>query len=94
MDIWRNFSFPLGRVWVGILFTLGLCACSSTQQLPPIDDAYYWAEKTTNPSPVTDNPSPVTDNPSPVTVTPSKPSGPAIEYSNIQDTTVTIRIKK
>jgi hypothetical protein len=65
-----------------------------------MDDAYYRPDPETvlpetvttpvtrNPSPVTPNPSPVTPNPSPVTPNPS------IEYISVQDTTVTIRIRK
>ena len=52
-----------------------------------MDDAYYRPAPETV-LPVTRNPSPVTPNPSPVTPNPS------IEYLNVQDTTVTIRIKK
>ena len=45
------------------------------------DILHIVQEISRNPSPVTPNPSPVTPNPS-------------IEYLNVQDTTVTIRIKK
>ena len=62
---------------LGLVF--GLCGCASTQ-LPPIDDAYY--------APSIENPSPQTTQSNQ-----STPSPQTIEYINVQDTTVTIRIK-
>ena len=67
-------------------FALCLVSCKTASQFP-MDDAYYRPAPETV-LPVTRNPSPVTPNPSPVTPNPS------IEYLNVQDTTVTIRIKK
>ena len=62
-----------------------MTACSTLQSLP-VDDAYYWPEKTE-----------VASQPS----QPGQPSQPrtssqpnTIEYLNVQDTTVTIRIRK
>ena len=61
-----------------------MCGCSSTQQIP-LDDAYYRPGKT---------------------VVPSKPSAPQttsndikqpqtnLEYISVQDTTITVRIKR
>ena len=65
-----------------------LCAvffasCHTASQVP-IDDAYYWP----------DNAAPIRT--AATQTTPSTPTTPAsaIEYTNIQDTTVTIRIKR
>lgn len=64
--------------------TFGVVACSTTSQIP-LDDAYYCPENT---------------------VVPSKPSAPQttsndikqpqtkLEYISVQDTTITVRIKK
>ena len=61
-------------------------ACN-TIQLAPLDDAYYYPDKQEAPAPEPTQPS-----------QPSQPSQPKpssqVEYINIQDTTVTIRIKK
>ena len=69
-----------------MLLALGLTACSTTTKLPPLDDAYYWPEntqiiQTTQVTPKT----PSTTN---------TPNAPTIEYLNVQDTTVTIRVKR
>lgn len=64
-----------------ILLAFGLCACS-TVQLGPLDDAYYYPEKSTPSSA------------SSVSNVSNVPSVPSIEYVNVQDTTVTIRVKK
>jgi hypothetical protein len=58
---------------------LGLTACATQA---PLDDAYYWPDKhvkSVQPAQDTNSPAPAT---------------PSIEYTNIQDTTVTVRIKK
>ena len=62
-----------------------MSACS-TAQLPPIDDVYFWPEKIVAEQPASEASSSVTDNPTPVT--------PEVEYLNVQDTTVTVRIKR
>ena len=83
----------MAKVKYIVFLALCLASCKTASQFP-MDDAYYRPAPETvlpvtrNPSPVTPNPSPVTPNPSPVTPNPS------IEYLNVQDTTVTIRIKK
>lgn len=84
VQILRSVSFPLGRVGVGLLL-LALTACHTTSQAP-LDDAYYWPDKSA---------STTTSNPT------SLPTGEgqggvssSIEYTNVQDTTVTIKIKR
>ena len=71
-----------------ILFvTAAFFAACSTANGIPIDDAYY--------SPEIESPAPATTS-APKTAAPSSASSQAsssIEYLNVQDTTVTIRIK-
>ena len=65
---------------------LGLTACGSTSTIA-VDDAYIWPGKTT---PVA-NPAAT-----PATVVADEPvsAGPTLEYTNVQDTTITVRIKR
>jgi len=51
---------------------------------PPIDDAYYWPDKRLEVEYVVQ----------PSNATSAAPASPGIEYINVQDTTVTIRINK
>ena len=77
----------IGLTAIAVLFT----ACAASQ-LPPIDDAYHWSDKT----PVSQT-APTSPNPQNIPNTPNIPNSPTtstLEYLNIQDTTVTIRIKK
>ena len=69
----------IGLTAIAVLFT----ACAASQ-LPPIDDAYHWSDKT----PVAQTAPTVSQEPR------AKSQQPSLEYLNIQDTTVTIRIKK
>jgi hypothetical protein len=78
VQILRSVSFPLGRVGVGLLL-LALAACHTTSQAP-LDDAYYWPDKSVHTEHSESSAS-------------SAPSIP-IEYTNVQDTTVTIKIKR
>ena len=81
-----SFSLPLGRVGVGFLAAMAVCLVScKTTQLPPLDDAYYWPEKNT---PIIQN----TQSNQQSTIKNQK--SPIIEYLNVQDTTVTVRIKR
>ena len=75
-----SFSLPLGRVGVGFLLVV-LTACGVNQL--PIDDAYYWPDKSA-PSTTTTQTTQTTQ------ITPTTP----IEYTSVTDTVVTIRIKK
>ena len=76
----------MAKVKYIVFLALCLVSCKTASQFP-MDDAYYRPAPETV-LPVTRNPSPVTPNPSPVTPNPS------IEYISVQDTTVTIRIRK
>ena len=84
VQILRSVSFPLGRVGVGILL-FALAACHTTSQAP-LDDAYYWPDKSVH----TEHSESSTPSASSAPSTPSIP----IEYTNVQDTTVTIKIKR
>lgn len=78
--------------YIGIL-ALGLAGCSSVQLY--VDDAYHWpdktSEKTTPVTPTTQN-TPTTPN---TQNTPSSPtSAPSLEFTNVQDTTITVKIHR
>lgn len=68
------------KTLIVILGTLLLAACRTTQA-PPIDDAYIWSDSKSE-----------TETPGSTTSTPSNPS--KVEYISVQDTTVTIKIKR
>ncbi len=61
---------------------VSMTSCHTTSQAP-LDDAYYWPDKSVH-----------TEHSE--SSTPSAPSTPSIpiEYTNVQDTTVTIKIKR
>ena len=84
VQILRYVSFPLGKVGVGLLL-FALTACHTTSQAP-LDDAYYWPDKSVH----TEHSESSTPSASSAPSTPSIP----IEYTNVQDTTVTIKIKR
>ena len=77
------------KLFILSLFALVLAGCSTTQPLC-IDDAYHWQDKTptTQTTPSTQN----TQN-TPSSEAPA-PSSPSLEYVNVQDTTVTVRINR
>ena len=89
-NIWRCFSSPLGMVGVGFLLLAFLSACSSTHFT--VDDAYHWDDNRSAAA--------TTETSSGSTGSTSIPSGetrsetPSLEYTNIQDTTITVRIKR
>ena len=78
------------RLLVAVLtaVAVSLASCQTTTGIP-IDDAYYSPE-IESPAPAT---TPKTAAPQNTQNTPAAPK-PSIEYLNVQDTTVTIRIKK
>jgi len=66
------------------LIALLFSACG-TVNVAPLDDAYYWPDA--NAVPVeTAQETTITDNPSPIT--------PVIEYLDVQDTVVIIRVTR
>ena len=99
VQILCSISFPLGRVGVGLLL-FALAACHTTSQAP-LDDAYYWPDKSVHtehsessaPSaPSASSASSASSESSASSA--SSPSSSSIEYTNVQDTTVTIKIKR
>ena len=88
-NIWRCFSSPLGMVGVGFLLLAFLSACSSTQFT--VDDAYHWDD---NRSAAATAETPSGSESSTSSSSSSSLTGPTIEYTNIQDTTITVRIKR
>ena len=95
VQILRSVSFPLGRVGVGLLLFI-LTACASQA---PLDDAYHWMDKaeqmaaaaaqTAQQSSTSTSTSTSTSSSSSAT-----PTAPSLEYTNVQDTTITVRIKR
>lgn len=86
------------KIYIGLLFIIGMSACS-TVQLPPVDDAYHWPDKAPQIVSVTPNTSKYSE--SSESSESSKPSesseipvSPRMEYVNVQDTTITVRIRK
>jgi hypothetical protein len=76
------------KIYILLLLAAGFFTACSTVQNVPIDDAYY--------SPEIESPAPATTS-AHKTAAPSSASSQSsssIEYINVQDTTVTIRIKK
>ena len=88
VQILRSVSFPLGRVGVGLLL-LDLAACHTTSQAP-LDDAYYWPDKSVQTTTPPSNNAKQAEGSN--SQTPS--SNAVVEYTNVQDTTVTIKIKR
>ena len=70
--------------YIVLMGAMMLLSCTSVQV--PIDDAYYWPDKSA-PSTTTIQTTPTTQ------ITPTTPTTP-IEYTSVTDTVVTIRIKK
>ena len=85
-NIWRCFSSPLGMVGVGFLLLAFLSACSSTHFT--VDDAYHWDDNRSAAATAE------TSSGSESSTSSSSLTGPTIEYTNIQDTTITVRIKR
>ena len=88
VQILRSVSFPLGRVGVGLLL-LALAACHTTLQAP-LDDAYYWPDKSVQTTTTPSNNAKQAEGSN--SQTPS--NNAVVEYTNVQDTTVTIKIKR
>lgn len=86
------------NLYIGIM-ALVLAGCSTTQPLC-IDDAYHWQDKTTTVSTSQSSSTTSTTPSTPNTQnTPSTPETPApasstLEFLNVQDTTVTVRINR
>lgn len=95
VQILRSVSFPLGRVGVGLLLFI-LTACASQA---PLDDAYHWMNKAEQmaaaAAQTAQQSAPATSSSSSTSSTSSTtPTAPSLEYTNVQDTTITVRIKR
>ena len=83
------------KIYIGLLFIIGMSACS-TVQLPPVDDAYHWPDKApqiVSVTPTIPNTS-ESSKPSESSKSSEVPVSPRMEYVNVQDTTITVRIRK
>ena len=79
------------NIYILLLMAAAFTACSSAQ-LPPIDDVYYWDKHEQKAVPATTAGPATTVTQTGESTTPCAPQK-SIEYVNVQDTTVTIRIK-
>ena len=73
------------NLYIGLV-ALALTGCASVET-PPLDDAYYWPDKqTTTVSANAAAPA--------VQATPNPTLSPTLEFINVKDTVVTVRIKR
>ena len=80
-----------------ILFALGLISCASNQV--PLDDAYYWPDKSavsSNTPTTTITTTQTTHTVQTVQTTSNsvKQQEPLVEFITVKDTTVTVKIKR
>ena len=95
VQILRSVSFPLGRVGVGLLLFI-LTACASQA---PLDDAYHWMDKAeqmaaTAAQTAQQSATSTSSSSSSSSTSSATPTAPSLEYTNVQDTTITVRIKR
>ena len=95
VQILRSVSFPLGRVGVGLLLFI-LTACASQA---PLDDAYHWMDKAEQMAAAAaqtaqQSATSTSSSSSASSTSSATPTAPSLEYTNIQDTTITVRIKR
>ena len=88
VQILRSVSFPLGRVGVGLLLFI-LTACASQA---PLDDAYHWMDKAEQMAAAAQTAQ--QSSTSTTSTSSATPTAPSLEYTNVQDTTITVRIKR
>lgn len=77
------------------LFALALTGCSSMQLY--VDDAYHWEDKTPSSSKTQSSqttPKTQSSQNTPSTPETPAPETPTLEFLNVQDTTVTVRINR
>ena len=77
------------RLFILGLMIVALTGCKGTKYVP-MDDAYYWEKYIVASRPSTTSTTNETRRPS----TTNETNEPKIEYINVQDTTVTIRIDR
>ena len=95
VQILRSVSFPLGRVGVGLLLFI-LTACASQA---PLDDAYHWMDKAEQMAAAAaqtaqQSATSTSSSSSASSTSSATPTTPSLEYTNVQDTTITVRIKR
>ena len=95
VQILRSVSFPLGRVGVGLLLFI-LTACASQA---PLDDAYHWMDKAEQMAAAAaqtaqQSATSTSSSSSSSSTSSATPAAPSLEYTNVQDTTITVRIKR
>lgn len=95
VQILRSVSFPLGRVGVGLLLFI-LTACASQA---PLDDAYHWMDKAEQMAAAAaqtaqQSATSTSSSSSASSTSSATPTAPSLEYTNVQDTTITVRIKR
>ena len=80
------------KLFILSLLALVLAGCSTTQPLC-IDDAYHWQDMTTT---VSETPKTTSSSSgAPLKKAEEKtPASPTLEFLNVQDTTVTVRINR
>ncbi len=82
------------KIYILLLLAAGFFTACSTVQNVPIDDAYYSPEVEKGDLPTPSIPvTHVNQTTQTTQTTPTTPTTQSIEYLNVQDTTVTIRIK-
>ena len=79
------------NLYIGIM-ALALTGCSSMQLY--VDDAYHWEDKTSSSSKTQTAPKTQSSQNTPVSPETPAPETPTLEYLNVQDTTVTVRINR
>ena len=72
-----------------ILFALWLISCASNQV--PLDDAYYWPDKS---AVSTNTQTTTTTTTTQTTANSVKQQAPSVEFISVKDTTVTVKIKR
>ena len=98
VQILRSVSFHLGRVGVGLLLFI-LTACASQA---PLDDAYHWMDKAEQMAAAAaqtaqqsaQSATSTSSSSSASSTSSATPTAPSLEYTNVQDTTITVRIKR
>lgn len=78
---------------VCVLCLMGFCSCGTYYTYLSIDDAYHWSEKSTptiSSSSTSSHSSASSAGSSGSAISPA----PSLEYTNIQDTTITVKIKR
>ena len=75
------------RLWGIGLFALVLSACGVQA---PLDDAYHWEDRSSTSSTSSSSSSSSTTS----STSEPKPAQPTLEFTNVQDTTITVKIHR